>query len=62
MTHHVTIFHNRAILPVGESVECDGDPSVYFGESDSEAGSIKMWNCGELRIVVSHGKLTTSSI
>jgi len=61
MTHHVTIFHNGSILPVGESVECDGDPSVYFGEPDSEAGSIKMWNCGELRVVVSSNVLTTAA-
>ena len=61
MIHHLTIFHNAAVLPVGESVECDSDPSVYFGKPDSVAGSIKMWNCGDLRIVVSRDKLTTSS-
>lgn len=61
-THHITIFHNGAILPVGESVLLDADPSDYLGAPDIEAGSIKMWDCGQLRIVVSRGKLTTSSI
>ena len=61
MTHYLTIFHNTAVLPVGESVLCDSDPSVYLGTPDSEAGSIKMWNVEHLRIVVSRDKLTTSS-
>jgi hypothetical protein len=60
--HHLTIFHNGAVLPVGESVEMDSDPSVFLGSPDIEAGSIKMYNCGQLRIIVSRGKLTTSSI
>lgn len=61
MTYHLTIFHNDKILPYGESVLCDSDPSVYLGTPDSEAGSIKKWNVEHLRIVVSRDKLTTSS-
>ncbi|MGL4894252.1 MAG: hypothetical protein ACRC47_05365 [Shewanella sp.] len=61
MTHHLTIFHNGATLPVGESVLCDSDPSEYLGEPDSEAGSVKMWNVEHLRIVVSRNKLTAES-
>jgi len=60
MTHHVTIFHNGAVLPVSESVECDSDPCVYLGEPDIEAGSIKMYNCGDLRIIVSREVLTAT--
>lgn len=59
-TQYLTIFHNGAILPVGESVLLDANPSDYLGEPDVEAGSIKMWNCGDLRIVVSRGVLTTA--
>lgn len=61
MTHCLTVFHNAAVLPFGESVLCDSDPSVYLGTPDSEVGSIKMWNVEHLRIVVSRDKLTTSS-
>ena len=61
MTYHLTIFHNAAILPVGESVLCESDPSVYLGTPDSEAGSIKMWNVEHLRIVVSRGVLTAAT-
>jgi hypothetical protein len=60
MTQYLTIFHNGAILPVGESASSDTDSSDYLGEPDAEAGSIKMWNCGDLRIVVSRGVLTTA--
>jgi len=58
--HHLTIFHNGAVLPVGESVEMDSDPSVFLGVPDIEAGSIKIYNCGQLRIIVSIGVLTTA--
>ena len=61
MTHYLTIFHNGAVLPVGESVLCDSDPCVYLGTPDSEAGSIKMWNVEHLRIVVSRNVLTTAT-
>lgn len=61
MTHYLTIFHNAAVLPVGESVPCESDPSVYLGTPDSEAGSIKMWNIEHLRIVVSRNVLTTAT-
>lgn len=61
MTYYLTIFHNAAVLPVGESVLCDSDPSVYLGTPDSEAGSIKMWNVEHLRIVVSRNVLTTAT-
>lgn len=61
MTHHLTIFHNAAVLPVVESVLCGSDPSVYLGAPDSEAGSIKMWNAEHLRIVVSRNVLTTAT-
>lgn len=57
MTHYLTIFHNGATLPVGESVLCESDPSEYLGEPDSEAGSVKMY----LRIVVSRNVLTTAT-
>lgn len=59
-SHHLTIFHNGAVLPVGESVQLDADPSGFMGTPDIEAGSIKMWNCGEFRIVVSIGVLTNA--
>lgn len=59
-SHHLTIFHNGAVLPVGESVAMDSDPSVFLGSPDIEAGSIKMYNCGQLRIIVSEGVLTTA--
>lgn len=61
MTYYLTIFHNGAVLPVGESVLCDSDPRVYLGTPDSEAGSIKMWNVEHLRIVVSRNVLTTAT-
>lgn len=61
MTYHLTIFHNAAILPVGESVLCESDPSAYLGTPDSEAGSIKMWDVEHLRIVVSRGVLTAAT-
>ena len=60
MTHHLTIFHNDKVLPVSESVECDSDPSVFLGSPDIEAGSIKMYNCGDLRIIVSREVLTAT--
>ena len=59
--YSLTIFHNGATLPVGESVLCESDPSEYLGEPDSEAGSVKMWNVEHLRIVVSRNKLTAES-
>ena len=63
MTHHITLFHNGATLPIGESIRCESDPSEYLGEPDIEAGSIKIYKVDEnLRVVVSRDKLTTSSI
>lgn len=59
MTHYLTIFHNDAILPVCESVLVGANVCDYLGESDIEAGSIRMWNCGELRIVLSNNILTS---
>ena len=59
-SHHLTIFHSDKVLPVSESVEMDGDPSVFLGAPDIEVGSIKMYNCGQLRIIVSEGVLTTA--
>ena len=61
MTHHITLFHNGAILPIGESVRCESDPSEYLGEPDIEAGSIKIYKVDEnLRVVVSVNILTVA--
>ena len=57
---HITVFHNGMTQPTSESVELDGSIVEYMVEPDMRVGSLLIWRCGHLRIIVSNDVLTSA--